>query len=154
MGRSNYARFYALLGKNPAVNKDEIVLQFTDGRTTHLHEMRQCEYDEMCDLLQNGSLAEQEAEERELRRARSAVLVRIARLGIDTVDNWDGIDAFCLSPKIAGKRFAKMTALELRSLVQKLELIISKGGLKSVKTREEVAQESIIKLAKTQKYSS
>lgn len=154
MGRSNYARFYALLGKSPSLDKNELVMQFTDGRTTHLHEMKQCEYDEMCDMLQYGSSAEQEAEERALRKARSAVLVRIARLGIDTVDNWDGIDAFCLSPKIAGKRFAKMTTLELRTLVQKLEIIISKGGLKSVKTREEIIQENMMKIAETQKLKS
>ena len=138
MARGNYARFYALLGRNPHLDKDEVVMQYTDGRTTHLHEMRRAEYDEMCDAIEYGSPREQEAREKELRRARSSVLLRIGRLGISTVDNWEGIDAFCLSPKIAGKRFAELSTLELRGLVPKLESILRRGGLKALEKREEI----------------
>lgn len=145
MARSSYSRFYALLGKNPMADKDELVSQFTDGRTTHLHEMTPAEYDEMCDMLQYGNASERDAEARELRRARSSVLLRIARLGINTVDNWDGIDAFCLSPKIAGKRFVELTSLELRGLVTKLESILRKGGLKSLEERPQTRERIIEK---------
>lgn len=163
MARGSYARFYALLKKNPHVDKDTLVLQFTDGRTTHLHEMKPAEYDEMCDMIEFGGPEEQAASERELKRARSSVLLRIGRLGISTVDNWDGIDSFCMSPKIAGKRFASLTALELRGLVPKLESILRKGGLKSLEEEkmerisEDVSSlESILKLAKnnSNKYKS
>lgn len=132
MARGSYARFYALLRKNPHIDKDSIVLQFTDGRTTHLHEMKPAEYDEMCDMIEYGGDEEQAARERELKKARSSVLLRIGRLGINTVDNWDGIDAFCMSPKIAGKRFVSMTTDELRALIPKLESIIRKGGLRAI----------------------
>ena len=135
MARSNYARFYALLSRNPHLDKDDIELQYTDGRTTHLHEMKQAEYEEMCDMIEYGSPQEQAARERELRCARSSVLLRIGRLGISTVDNWSGIDSFCLSPKVAGKRFAELSTLELRGLVPKLESILRKGGLKSLEER-------------------
>jgi len=132
MASSGYGRFYALLSKHPHLDKNEIVSQFTDGRTTHLTQMSRKEYDEMCDYLAYGNESERAAEEKELRRARSSVLLRIGRLGISTVDNWEGIDAFCMSPKIAGKRFCKLTSLELRGLVPKLESILRRGGLKSL----------------------
>lgn len=157
MAKGSFARFYALMNKNPQIDKDELVLQFTDGRTTHLHEMQRAEFEEMCDMLQYGGPEEQAARERELKRARSSVLLRIGRLGISTVDNWEGIDAFCLSPKIAGKRFAALTALELRGLVPKLESILRKGGLKSMEEKEEkisgpaaaAAYEHLLELAKS-----
>lgn len=150
MARGSYARFYALLRKNPHIDKDSIVLQFTDGRTTHLHEMKPAEYDEMCDMIEYGGAEEQAARERELKKARSNVLLRIGRLGINTVDNWDGIDAFCLSPKIAGKRFASMTTDELRALVPKLESILRKKRAEPTEPEINVPMyQSILHLAKT-----
>lgn len=135
MAKNDFARFYALMKKNPQAEKEELVLQYTDGRTTSLREMTKEEFTEMCDMLQYGSVEEQSARERELRKARSSALLRIARLGINTIDNWDGIDAFCLSPKIAGKRFAELDLSELRALISKLETIIHKGGLKSMEAQ-------------------
>lgn len=146
--------------RNPGADKESMVLQFTSGRTTSLREMTKSEFDEMCDMLQYGGNEEQAARERELKRARSNVLLRIGRLGISTVDNWDGIDAFCLSPKIAGKRFAQLSAPELRELVPKLENILRKGGLRSLEEPEEKTASldfrSIMSLAKSNsnKYKS
>jgi hypothetical protein len=48
----NYARFYALLKRLPGADKETLVWSFTDGRTTHLHEMTQKEYNAMCDYLE------------------------------------------------------------------------------------------------------
>ena len=135
---NNFGRFYVLAKKNPAIDKESMVLQFTDGRTTHLREMYQDEYNEMCDAIEYGpSGARRSAEAERLRRLRSSVLLRIGRLGINTIDNWDGIDAFCMSPKIAGKEFRKLTAGELETLVKKLESIIRKGGLKGLSAEQE-----------------
>ena len=134
----NYKRFYALLKQNPDADKDELVMSFTDERTTSLREMTDEEFNALCDALQSG--AGQGYEQKtmtELKRARSAALVRLQRLGIETVDNWDGIDQFCLSPKIAGKRFAALTVDELNALRAKLEMILRRGGLKEVRKREE-----------------
>jgi hypothetical protein len=132
----NFGRFYAILRTQPEIDKDEIVLQFTGGRTTHLREMRADEYIGMCNALDGSRQETLPSDDRELRRARSAALLRIGRLGISTVDNWAGIDAFCLSPKIAGKKFAAMDVAELKSLVRKLENIIARGGLKWVREEE------------------
>lgn len=127
----NFGRFYVLAKKNPAIDKESMVLQFTDGRTTHLREMWQDEYNEMCDAIEYGAdRTRKAAEANRLRRLRSSVLLRIGRLGINTIDNWDGIDAFCLSPKIVGKEFRKLSAEELETLRKKLESIIRKGGMK------------------------
>lgn len=151
MARTDYSRFFVLLKQHPQVNKADIVSQFTDGRTTSLREMRREEFDQMCDTLQYGTLQEREARELQLKRSRSAVLLRLGRLGINTIDNWDGINSFCESPNIAGKRFYDLSVPELRALVQKLENIIRKGGLKSLEEPEhkmtDVEVNSILKLA-------
>lgn len=126
----DYKTFYALLKKHPDVDKEELVLQYTDGRTTHLTEMSDNEYAQMV-----GALKEASAPSRaELKRWRSSALLRIGRLGIPTIDNWDGINAFVSSAKIAGKPFYNLTVTELQQLVRKLEAIDHKGGLKSVET--------------------
>ena len=41
----SYGRFYALMRKHPEADKDDLVMQFTDGRTTSLREMTQKEFD-------------------------------------------------------------------------------------------------------------
>lgn len=137
----DYGRFYALLKKYPAIEKDDIVLQFTDGRTTHLREMKAKEYLEMCDAIEGKPRPTMAPDAQELKRARSSVLLRIGRLGINTIDNWAEIDQFCQSPKIAGKRFCQMDVDELQGLVKKLESIIRHGGLKWVQEQAQAAEE-------------
>lgn len=123
---TRFSRFYALLSANPNVDKGSLVLQFTDGRTTSLREMKQDEYDEMCDSLEGSKTYYYKQAKEKLRSLRSSVLLRISRLGINTVDNWAGIDAFCCSKKIAGKRFAELTEVELSALIPKLESMLRK----------------------------
>ncbi len=55
---ANYHRFYASFNKLSKHGDDEeakaaIVSQYTNGRTTHLHEMRAQEYRECCKALEN-----------------------------------------------------------------------------------------------------
>ena len=126
MKKRNYTRVYGLLRQQPSIDKDEIVLQFTDGRTTHLTEMSDAEFTEMLSSMEQAS----GHSSAELRRWRSSALLRIGRLGINTIDNWDGINAFVSSPKIAGKLFYELTVEDLQALVRKLEMIASAGGLK------------------------
>ena len=133
MGKRNYTRFYGLLRQQPGIDKDEIVLQFTDGRTTHLTEMTDAEYAEMLAALEEAA----RPSHAELKRWRSSALLRIGRLGINTIDNWDGINAFVESKKIAGKPFYQLKVAELQQLVRKLEAIERKGGLKSLEEKPE-----------------
>lgn len=135
-----FGRFFGLIkGRENMIDKDEMVLQFTDGRTTSLREMKQSEFDEMCDALAARKLSEQNYHQEQIRKARASVLVRIGRLGINTLDNWDEVNAFLLSPKIAGKMLYDMTLGELKALVKKLEAILHNGGLKArTEEKEEV----------------
>lgn len=131
--KRDYKLFYALLRLHPQVDKEELVLQFTDGRTTHLTEMKAEEYMQMIGALEEAS----EPSRAELKRWRSSALLRIGRLGISTIDNWDGINAFVSSKKIAGKPFYELKVPELQQLVRKLEAIEKKGGLKSIEEKPE-----------------
>lgn len=131
--KRDYKQFYALLRQHPRLDKDELVLQFTDGRTTHLTEMTGGEYMQMIGALEEASAPSQA----ELKRWRSSALLRIGRLGINTIDNWDGINAFVESKKIAGKPFYQLKVAELQQLVRKLEAIERKGGLKSLEEKPE-----------------
>ena len=136
--KRDYKLFYALLRQHSRLDKDELVLQFTDGRTTHLTQMTESEYSQMIGALEEASAPSQA----ELKRWRSSALLRIGRLGINTIDNWDGINAFVSSPKIAGKPFYDLSIQELQQLVRKLEAIERKGGLKSLESKPE--QEPVI----------
>lgn len=152
---SNFGRFYALLKANPQIDKDSVIMQYTDGRTTHLREMSAQEYIEMCDAIEYGPGRQRQNEyETRRRKLRSAALLRIGRLGINTVDNWDGINAFCLSPKIAGKEFGQLSPTELEQLVQRLEMIIRKGGLKAVETKPTTTESVVIPIIRNSKYVS
>ena len=139
--KRDYKVFYALMNQHPHVDKEELVLQFTDGRTTSLREMTDTEYMQMVGALEEASAPSRA----ELKRWRSSALLRIGRLGINTIDNWDGINAFVSSSKIAGKPFYELRVPELQHLVRKLEAIEKKGGLKSLeqKTPEEASSESL-----------
>ena len=112
---SRFARYFALTkGREHLIDKDDIVMQFTEGRTTHLSEMTNAEFHEMCDAIEGRF--NRTAHEEQIRKARNAVLLRIGRLGINTIDNWDEVNAFLLSKKIAGKLLYEMSLDELKSL--------------------------------------
>ena len=127
----NYHRFYALLGRLYTTDRDEtkamLVSSFTDGRTTHLHEMTQKEYDAMC-----ASLEERTGCRDLLKKKRSLCLKLMQQAGIDTTD-WQRINDFCRNPKIAGKVFAQLGVKDLDALQVKLRAIMSNGGLRPAK---------------------
>lgn len=130
--KRNYSRFYAVAkakGIDLEEHKETLVSQFTKGRTSSLREMTPAEYEEMCECLQTGKqLGESAPEYKErLRKARSAALNRMQRLGIDTADRtFASVNEFCLSSRIAGKPFGMLTIEELQALVPKLEAILRK----------------------------
>ena len=120
----NYARFYTLLKKMPGADKETLVEQYTSGRTTHLHETTQQEYNKMCrDMEQVAGYDERMSDiRRELRRKRSMCLKLMQQLGIDTTD-WDRVNAFCEDARIAGKAFRHISIGELEALAVKLRAI-------------------------------
>lgn len=128
----NYARFYTLLKKMPGADKETLVEQYTNGRTTHLHETTQQEYNKMCrDMEQVAGYDEfVEGIRRQLRRKRSVCLKLMQQLGIDTT-NWNRVNAFCEDARIAGKAFRHISIDELEALAVKLRTIARKGGLKA-----------------------
>ncbi len=128
MSTGDYRRFYASLNKLYGCDaeelKESLVSSYTDGRTTHLHEMEDWEYKTMCESL------EEKTGWKEMRRkARSLCLKLMQKAGVDTTD-WDKVNAFCASPRIAGKAFARLDLKELAAVQTKLRVIIRKGGLK------------------------
>lgn len=130
--KRNYSRLYAI-AKAKGIDLDEhkevLVSQFTGGRTTSLRDMTPTEYEEMCECLQTGKqVGESTAEHRErLRRARSAVLNRLQRLGVDTADRtFAAVNRFCMNTRIIGKPFGMLSVEELQALIPKLEAILRK----------------------------
>lgn len=125
----NFARFYALLNKMPADDKDEVkamlVDSFTSGRTTSLREMNPQEYNAMCDSMDGREAKPANSITVELKKQRSAVLHRLQKLGVDTTD-WSAVDKFCLDSRIAGKKFYNLTIEELKIMVPKLQAIARK----------------------------
>ena len=139
--KRNYSRFYALAKEKHIdleQHKEVLVSQFTDGRTSSLREMTAAEYEDMCDCLQSGKQRGESNEvyQARLRKARSAVLNRMQRLGVDTADkSFAPVNEFCLTPRIAGKPFGLLTIDELDALVPKLEAILRKPKREESKPR-------------------
>lgn len=128
--KHNYSRFYAIAkakGIDLELYKDDLISEFTHGRTTSLKEMKEAEYNEMCDCLQDDRRQSEtnEAYLARRRKARSAVLNRIQRLGIDTTD-FSKVNDFCLNKRIAGKPFGMLNVDELDALIPKLESMLRK----------------------------
>lgn len=134
MSTRNYHRFYALLSRLPGGDRDDmketLVSSFTDGRTTSLREMTQKEYNAMC-----ASLEERTGWKEQLRKKRSLCLKLIQKAGVDTTD-WQRINDFCRSPKIAGREFVQLGVDDLDALQVKLRAIMRKGGLRPAKAQE------------------
>ena len=128
----NYARFYTLLKLLPGADKEALVAQYTDGRTTSLRETTPQEYDLMCRDMERltDHDAQREALRQQLRRRRSEVLKLMQQLGIDTT-NWNRVDRFCSDTRIAGKAFRHISIDELEALAVKLRAIKRKEGLKA-----------------------
>ena len=128
----NYARFYTLLKKMPGADKETLVEQYTNGRTTSLRETTRQEYDRMCRDMERETGYDEFVEgiRRQLRRKRSEVLKLMQQLGIDTTD-WNRVDAFCKDVRTAGKAFRHISIDELEALAVKLRTIARKGGLKA-----------------------
>lgn len=130
--KRNYSRLYAI-AKAKGIDLDEhkevLVSQFTGGRTTSLRDMTPAEYEEMCECLQTGKQVGESTEEHKerLRRARSAVLNRLQRLGVDTADRtFAAVNRFCMNTRIIGKPFGMLSVEELQALIPKLEAILHK----------------------------
>ena len=129
MARTNYAAFYALLKSMPGASKEDLVLQWTNGRTASLKEMSEREY-----TLMIRQLRQQVDNLEEKKKARSAVLKQFQLYGIDTTD-WDAVDRFCCNARIAGKPFRYLTIPELKSLRVKMLSIRNKAELKGYEQR-------------------
>ena len=129
MARTNYAAFYALLKSMPGASKEDLVLQWTNGRTASLKEMSDREYS-----LMIRQLRQQVENLEEKKKARSAVLKQFQLYGIDTTD-WDAVDRFCCTPRIAGKPFRYLTIPELKALRVKMLSIRNKAELKGYEQR-------------------
>ncbi|MBQ7553085.1 MAG: hypothetical protein IJT46_01840 [Bacteroidaceae bacterium] len=130
---TNFGRFYGLLKLMPGMDKDELkqqlVSQWTCGRTESLREMTQHEYHKMCDHLEY-TLREQGNNDKEafkaLRRHKRSICLRLLqKIGVDTTE-WNAVNSYCKSPKIAGKVFGDLSLEELDELSLKLRIILKK----------------------------
>lgn len=139
MARNNYAAFYALLKSMPGASKEDLVLQWTNGRTASLKEMSEREYS-----LMIRQLRQQVENLEEKKKARSAVLKQFQLYGIDTTD-WDAVDRFCCNARIAGKPFRYLTIPELKSLRVKMLSIRNKAELKGYEQRRAALDAEITK---------
>lgn len=122
-----FGRFYAAMKRVQYCDKDELkrqwVMQFSNGRTEHLHEMQEDEYNKLCSSIERNYPDEASKTYREaLRLKRSAVLHLMQKIGVDTSD-WSKVNSFCSNKRIAGKEFRELSPEELNQLGKKLRMI-------------------------------
>lgn len=133
--RESYAVFFALLKRMPGATKEDLVDQWTGGRTTSLKEMTDREYSQMISALRS-----QVENLEEKKKARSAVLKQMQLYGIDTT-NWEAVDRFCGNARIAGKPFRYLEIDELKKLRVKLLSMRNKAERKDeANRRREIAE--------------
>lgn len=147
----NFGRFYATFQKmklhgDPDEIKKQLVLQYTCGRTESLREMTSSEYNELCVSIENMSGGREE-----LRRQRSIVLKLMQELHVDTTD-WVQINEFCRNPRISGKSFRELTAVDLKEVAVRLRAIKRKDWDRVAKT-ESKAQKPVTYQIKIPGYS-
>lgn len=123
----SYSSFYGLLKLLPGSDKDalkeEIVYQFTGGRTHSLREMSLSEYNEAVRAMEKLIPPGTESEAiKHLKKRRSDVLHQMQLMGVDTAD-WKEVDAFCRDRRITGKCFRHLDDEELSQLKKKLRAI-------------------------------
>lgn len=133
-----HARFYGLIGKMKGADKDQLVWRYSNMLTTSLSEFlekRPADYQRMIyDMQKIVNTASKSAyqEEREIKKKRSAILLRLQKYGIDTTD-WNIVNRFMSNPRIAGKTLGEMTADEMDMLIPKLESILNKDKLDHIR---------------------
>lgn len=133
----NFAAFWSLCKRlrGLEVSKEELVLQWTNGRTSSLREMYAGEYNAMLRALnEEAGFRPSCAANAELRAMRSKLLHLAQQLGVDTA-NWEAVDAFFCQSRIAGKAF-RAIELEEAETVRKRLLAIRR---KQAKTEQAAA---------------
>lgn len=78
----------------------------------------------MCAAMERMTPAQEQWKE-ERRQARSVCLKLMQQTGVDTTD-WDTVNRFCMSPKIAGVEFRELDIEDLGRLSSKLRMILKK----------------------------
>lgn len=130
-----HSQFYALLASMPGADKEELVWEYSHKLTTSLAEFykkRPTQYKKMISDMQRTISQSAKPDDRtkliidrELKRRRSAILLRLQKMGIDTT-NWSAVNKFMRNPKIAGKTLGEMDTEEMDMLIPKLESIMQK----------------------------
>lgn len=128
---TNFSRFYSTFNRMPyhgdrETLKQQLVMQFTNGRTESLREVSVKEYEALCNELEKQVPPKpRDVFARELKRRRSEVLHQMQLYGVDTSD-WKIVDKFCLDSRIAGKRFRYLEIEDLEALYKKLRAMRKK----------------------------
>lgn len=139
--KRNYKRLYYLAGlvkeQDPTIDVEKFIQgwiwQTTGERTYHKSELTGPEYQAICrEIIQKYNLRdeyfitiERQRAVIKMKKKRSAVLIRLQRIGIDTT-NWAAVNAYLRSPRISGKPLYELTTVELDMLIPKLESILKK----------------------------
>lgn len=100
-----------------------LIYELTDGRTISTAGLTYAEAQYLAGYITGAAGAT--LDDKALKRQRSAVLLRLQKIGIDTTD-WNRVNAFLEDNRIAGKPFYKLDYDELTGLIPKLEAILKK----------------------------
>ena len=100
-----------------------LIYELTDGRTSSTAGLTYAEAQYLAGYITGA--ASTTLDDKALKRQRSAVLLRLQKIGIDTTD-WNRVNAFLEDIRIAGKPFYKLDYEELTGLIPKLEAILKK----------------------------
>lgn len=133
-----HIQFWSLLRRQPDYNsayKDELkamfVWQWSGEKTESLNEFYKTDpyrYKSMLMDMRNRALSKAS---NTIKSLRSQVLRLLDQIGVDTSGtergDWEVINGYLSSPRIAGKKLNAMSIEELESCIGRLRMIKSKG---------------------------
>lgn len=114
--------------RNKGIDEDArraLIHRLTNGRTDSTKGLTYSEAQYILGFLEGtaqGKVNSQRITTDAVKKLRSAVLKRLQQIGIDTTD-WDAVNAYLRSPKIAGHALYELSGQELSNLIPKLESI-------------------------------
>ena len=123
----NHSQFWTLFAQMPGADKDQLVWESSNMLTNSLTdflEKNPSGYKSMIAHMQNA-ISTAKCPNENIKLYRSGVLKRLQKYGVDTTD-WTKINAFLKQPQITGKVMYQLSIDEMRTLITKLESMITK----------------------------
>jgi len=127
--KNKFGRFWVLLRFIPNITKEEMIWSYSNMLTTSLKDFATLKPEMFNKMLEDmekmATVKSNDFVNLEIKKYRSACLLRMQKIGINTAD-WKAVNVFLENKKIAGEPLWKLSVEQMKTLICKLESIYAK----------------------------